>query len=198
MRNHSPISPSPTDPIAYAQNCIAQARQVLEPAGLWTGGPARVEPEVIAAIRLKAPERSQVRYAVELWEMALLGIDLLERGIRGPGFEEQLASTFACMAQIEMIVFQHRDDGLVDLATKAAAAQEQRKVAAKRAGDVSRNADWRAAASEMWAQHPDWTINKVAISIAARLGTEARPVDKRSVMRSIKDMIPETSPSYQG
>jgi hypothetical protein len=78
-----------------------------------------------------------------------------------------------------------------ELALRGSEAERQRRASLVRATDARRNPVWRDRARTLWGEHPTWTQNRVATEIAASCCA-----DKRSVMRAIKALIPETSPSH--
>jgi len=72
------------------------------------------------------------------------------------------------------------------------------RAGADAAAQVSRRQDWHEDARQLWASHPDWSINAVAKEIAKKHSRSGYEVSKRSVMRSIEPVMPATSPSFKG
>jgi hypothetical protein len=189
---------TPDDPIGYAKHCMALAQDhipfKLDPAMRSKTWP----PEFFAELRKRVEPRTPGAVAVGLWEAAQLGLQLLLHGERKAGFAESVAETFARAGFLHSALEAAKPGSLMDAFDAAMAAKKQRRAASQSAAAVSRNDDWRNAAVQCWAQHPDWTVNKVAASVASQFSTPAHLVDKSSVMRAIKPLIPKTSPSHKG
>lgn len=95
-------------------------------------------------------------------------------------------------------VLQSMAGDLTGQAATGRQASRQRREAAKKAADVQANHSWRAVADELWTEDPARTVNSVALEIVRRFTTDRKAPEKSSVMRSIRPLIPPTSPSFKG
>ena len=181
---------TPIGPWEFAAECLALAGRVLEDCG--------VDPE--KADQLAAEPGSRADVAASLQLLARNGQATLSLASRhgSPQLVEAVAGIFANIGMLRLMLQSMTPNGVADMAVTGIASHLQRVDAARAAAEVSRNWDWDADARALWAENPTWALNRVANSIVASRSTPSRPVDKSSVMRSIKHLTPDTSPSFKG
>lgn len=190
-------------PWEFVANCLDQAAKVFEGHGVTRmqmndpNGPA-----LAIAYRLGAESREFV--ALSLWrgsksaQAVLSAASQPSKRAGMPSGAEAVAGLFANVGMLHLMLSSMSPDGITDSVVEGRRARTQRQGAARSAGDAARRDDWRQEAREAWEKDPRARITTVAKAIAKRHSTATHDVDPSSVRRAIKELVPDTSPSFRG